>query len=331
MDRLHAALVRRDDPAAWVTEADAVDASYRYPYVALRGPVFGLAAQDPRTGSHWSLVRPVTNGTPQQARDELNSLLWFRAKDDTDDRAVRRALLAAVDVLDREPVNEVDVLGVRYRVVRGDEFARSDKDGNLEPPRPTDVEPVDLTWDKDDKSPSPDIDFALDVDREDGVMAGAMKLGLRDFTYAGPRFPTDVRKDSEQAVTACPDIVLLPVGFGVAERNGKGWLPRGSLMSTPHGARQLLYGQLTETWPLVRDFDADQKAVYAQAAEEFRAAGRANEVRVSGSLFRISRIERFVRVGPDGPEQPRASDQDGYGPMKIHPTMDEDGTLHYDD
>jgi hypothetical protein len=313
-----------------VTEADAVDASYRYPYVALRGPVFGLATQDPRRGPHWRLVRPATNGTPQQARDELNSLLWFRAKDDTDDRGVRRALLAAVAVLDREPVNEVEVLGVRYRVVRGDEFARTDKDGNLEPPRPTDVEPVEPVWDKDDRSPSPDVDFVLDPDREDGLMAGAMKLGLRDFTYAGTRCPPDMRKDSEQAVTACPDIVLLPVGFGIAERNGQGWLPRGCLASTPHAARQVLYAQLTETWPLIYEYGAEKRAVYARAAEEFRAAGRANEVRVADRLFRISRIERFVRCGPAGPERPRPSDQDGYGPMKIHPTMDEDGTLHYD-
>lgn len=331
MNRLHAALVRRDDPAAWVTEADAVDASYRYPYVALRGPVFGLAAQDPRKGPRWHLVRPATNGTPQQARDELNSVLWFRAKDDTDDPVVRRALLAAVAVLDREPVNEVEVLGVRYRVVRGDEFARGDKAGSLEPPRPTDVEPLELTWDGDDESPSPDIGFVLDPDRADGLMAGAMKLGLRDFTYTGARFPSDVREDSERAVSTCPDIVLLPVGFGVAERDGQSWLPRGSLMPTPHGARQILYRQLTETWPLIHDLSTEHKAEYARAAEKFRAVGRANEVRVSESLFRICRIERFVRCGPHGPELPRPSDQDGYGPMKIHPAMDEDGTLHYDD
>jgi hypothetical protein len=52
---------------------------------------------------------------------------------------------------------------------------------------------------------------------------------------------------------------------------------------------------------------------------------------VGDRLFRICRIERMVRCGPDGPEPPRPSDQDEYGPTKMHPTMDEDGTLHYDD
>ena len=46
IDALHAELVRRDDPAAWVREADAVEASLRRPRLALRGPVFGKAAEE---------------------------------------------------------------------------------------------------------------------------------------------------------------------------------------------------------------------------------------------------------------------------------------------
>lgn len=138
IDALQEKLVRRDDPAAWVREADAMDASRRYPALSLRGPVFGVAAQDPAVGPEWRLLKPVTDGMPQMARDGLHSHLWFTAKDDTDEPAVRRELLAAVAVMEREPVNEVKACGVRYRVVRGDEFARCDDDG-LEPPRP-------LTW-----------------------------------------------------------------------------------------------------------------------------------------------------------------------------------------
>jgi uncharacterized protein DUF5954 len=52
---------------------------------------------------------------------------------------------------------------------------------------------------------------------------------------------------------------------------------------------------------------------------------------VADTLYRIMRIERLVRIGPDGPEPPRPSDQDAYGPMKLHPTMDENGTVHHDD
>lgn len=329
LDALHAELVRRDDPVAWVTEADAVNASRRYPYMALRGPVFGIAVQEPTVGPDWRLLLPVVNGMPQQARDELHSHLWFKAKDDTDDPAVRRELLAAVAVLEREPVNEVEALGVRYRVVRGDEFARSGEDG-LEPPRPTDREPVDRTWGVLSRRPSPDTGFVLDPDQDGGLIAGALKLGLRDFAYADSRFPAEVRADSKGAAAAYPDIVLLPVGFGVAERNEKGWRPRGAMMATPHEARDLLYGAMTDTWPVLYKLDEREKAEYIKAAEEFKAAGHANEARVGDRLYRICRIERLVRCGPDGPEPPRRTDVDEYGPSKMHPTMSEDGSLHYD-
>lgn len=329
LDQLHADLVRRDDPREWVTEADAVDASYRYPHIALRGAVCGLASQDPTVGKDWRLVSTVGSNTPQEVRDELNSLLWFKAKDDTDDRAVRRELLAAVTLLEHKPVDELEACGVRYRVVRGDEFARSGEDG-LEPPRPTDAEPVDISWDLPGETPSPDTGFALDPGRADGLMASAMKLALRGYAYSGPRFPREVREDSARAVVACPDVVLLPVGFGVAERSGQVWQPRGALLATPHDARRMLYTGMTESWPLLYRFGDAERARYARAAAQFRAAGRANEVHVDDRVFRVCRVERLIRTGPDGPEPPRPSDLDSYGPTKMHPTMDEDGTLHYD-
>ncbi|MEU3963082.1 DUF5954 family protein [Streptomyces buecherae] len=329
LDALHAALVRRDDPVAWVTEADAVTASRRYPNPALRGPVFGVAAQDPAGDARWRVLLPVVDGMPQQARDALNSHLWFRAKDDTDDPAVRRELLAAVAVLEREPVNEIEVLGVRYRVVRGDEFARSGEDG-LEPPRPTDREPADRTWSVPSKEPSPDVGFAIDPDQDDGLIAGATKLGMRDFAYTDSRYPAAVRADSKRAASAYPDIALLPVGFRVAERNASGWEPHGAMMATPHEARDLLHGAMIEFWPVLYEFDEREKAAYVEAAERFKAAGNANDVCVGDRHYRICRIERLIRCGPDGPEPPRRTDVDGYGPMKLHPTMDEDGNMHHD-
>ncbi|MPY64320.1 DUF5954 family protein [Streptomyces spongiae] len=324
---LHRDLIDRDDPAAWVREADAVEASLRYPHIALRGPVFGVAVQDPGQGPEWRVLKPVVDGMPQVARDGLQSHLFFAAKDDTDDRAVRRELLAAVAVLEREPVNEVEACGVRYRVVRGDEFGRAGHDG-MEAPRPTDSEPAECSWDRKTRdTPSPDVGFVLDPDRADGPSAGALRLGLRDFTYPGSRYPDDVRADSERAVGTHPELVLLPTGFGVVERGEHGWQPRGSLMATPHDARRMLYNGMAEIWAMLYEYDDAKKARYAEAAEEFRALGRADEFQVDDRLFRICRVERMLRTGTDGPEPPRPSDVDEYGPMKLHPAMDEDGTL----
>lgn len=330
IDALHEELIRRDDPAAWVREADAMEASRRYPYLSLRGPVFGVAVQEPAVGPQWRLLKPVTDGMPQMTRDGLNSYLWFRAKDGTDDPAVRRELLAAVAVLEHEPVNEVEACGIRYRVVRGDEFARSGDDG-LEPPRPTDREPAERSWDRKVREvPFPDVDFVLDPGHVDGPAAGALKLGLRDFAYTGSRFPSDVRGDSERAVVSHPELVLLPTGFGVAERGEHGWQPCGTLMATPHDARRLLYDGMAEVWAMLYQYDDTKKARYAKAAEEFRALGRADEFRVDDRLFRICRVGRLLRMGPDGPETPRPSDLDEYGPMRIHPRMDEDGTITHE-
>ncbi|KPI17623.1 hypothetical protein OK074_1644 [Actinobacteria bacterium OK074] len=329
IDRAHAALVRRDDPTSWVTEADAMDAFDRFPRLAVRGPAFGIAQQDPRTDAHWRLLLPVTDSTPQMARDGLNSHLWFKAKDDTDEPAVRRALLDAVAVLEREPVNELEVLGVRYRVVRGDEFTRIDDDGP-EPPRPTDREPVAPSWENGHRDPLADPGYVLTPGQHDTSPAtAALRLGLRGFTYTGERFPADVRADSERALVTHLDITLLPTAFCTVERGRRGWKPHGTLQPTPHDSRRLLYDAMTETWPLIYRFDDEKRAVYRRAAEEFRSAGRANEVRVDDTLFRICRVERLMRSGPDGPEPPRPSDHDDQGPMKMHPTMDEHGTLHY--
>ncbi|MGH4031321.1 DUF5954 family protein [Actinomycetota bacterium Odt1-20B] len=335
--RLHADLVDRDDPVELAAESDAVDASVRYPHLALRGPVFGIAVQDPADGPEWRVLSPVVDGMPQQARDALNSHLWFKAKDEADGPAMRRDLLAAVKVLENEPVDELEVLGLRYRVVRGDEIARIGEDG-LEPPRPTDRDATDRTWREHRRTAASAgadgmIDIGFEVSsgtRTGSPMTGALLAALRDFAYRGARFPDEVTADSERAVVTHPDIALLPVGYGVAELSAEeGWQPRTGPKSTPHEARRTLYGAMTESWPMVHQFDAEERARYARAAEEFRAAGDANEVRVGELLFRICRIQRLVRIGPDGPETPRPSDEDTYGPMKMHPTMDDDGTVHF--
>ncbi|WP_128984609.1 DUF5954 family protein [Streptomyces roseicoloratus] len=327
---VQAGLVRSGDPVAWVTEADAVESAMRYPGLAVRGATFGVVARDVGDDGPWRIVEPVRCGMPQEARDCLQSRLFFRAKDDTDDPAVRRELIAAVKVLERKPVDRLDVLGVRYRVVRADEFTRIGDDG-LEPPRPTDPEPVFRVWEGDIPHRSPDDGALLAPDRSRGPMSEALRFGMRSFSYTGARYPAAVRRDSERAVVSHPDVALLPVAFGVVEREGSGWLPHGSLLATPHEARQALYDMMVDFWPHMYKWDDAQREPYRRAGELFRAAGRADKARVAGREFRICRVERMVRFDPDGPEGPRPSDVDEYGPQRLHPRMDEDGTLHHEE
>ncbi|WP_221890667.1 DUF5954 family protein [Streptomyces sp. WAC01280] len=329
LDRAHAGLVQREDPVAWVTEADAVEAVVRYPRLAIRGSLFGVAAREP--GGPWRVVVPLQSGMPQETRDSLQSMFFFRAKDDTDDPEVRRGLLAAVRILEEQPVDELEVLGTTYRIVRADEFARAGDD-TLEPPRPTDPEPVLRVWERPRGARrSPDTDVLLDPETVNGPMVEALRIGLREFEYTGKRYPADVRADSRRAVVTHPDIAMLPVTFGIVERNGDGWTPHGSLAPTPHEARRSLYDDLTGLWAMVYEWSDEKREQYRQVGEQYRAAGRADEVRVDEREFRICRVERMVRFGPDGPEGPRPSDVDAYGPTKMHPRMDEDGTLHYDE
>ncbi|WP_264081193.1 DUF5954 family protein [Streptomyces spectabilis] len=62
-----------------------------------------------------------------------------------DDPGARRELLVAVPVLDREPVNELTVLGVCCRVVCREELARSGS-GGVELPRPTETVLGSPSW-----------------------------------------------------------------------------------------------------------------------------------------------------------------------------------------
>lgn len=77
-------------------------------------------------------------------------------------------------------------------------------------------------------------------------------------------------------------------------------------------------------------FDDRKKAEYARAAEEYRAPGRADEARGGPPLPHLPRRTD----APPGPGRPRTTppaDLDDYGPLKLHPTLLEDGTVLHDD
>jgi hypothetical protein len=327
-DHLTIRVERQDDPMGQVVEADAVAALARYPEIVVRGPVFGMAEQRPGDGSAWRLLNTVDSGFPQDGRDSLNSHLWLKAKDEADGPAERRELLAAVARLETERIDELTVLGTRYRVVRADEFARIGDDG-LEPPRPTD--PDCEGWDRSRHPTPPTEGFLVDHAAAVPVTEAAERLALLPLAYTSDRFPQQVLADSAHAVTTHPGVVLLPATFRVLERKAESWSLVSGLHPTPQEARRSLVFYLREYLPMLKKMPETAKAEYARAAEEFMGRHRPNELRVRGRRFQITRVERMMRIGHDGPEGPRPSDVDHQEPTKIRPTMDEHGTITYDE
>ncbi|GAA2262497.1 hypothetical protein GCM10010232_62690 [Streptomyces amakusaensis] len=331
-----------------VVEADASDAAARYSDLALRGPRFGVVAQAPGERSRWQVVVPVTDGAPQMARDELNSLLWFRAKDETEDREERRSLLAAVARLESEPVNEVAAVGTRYRIVRAEEYTVTGPSG-MEPPRPTDPEPLVPSWAMSEREPEVDDGLVLDPDAPVTPTQAAERLAMFDLHYTGDRFPAPVREDSRRALDTHPDVLLLPATFTLVERTESGWRPISGPHATAHAARRSLDFALTWTWPQKqgvlpadataplglsavevdgdRDASTPELAPYVEAARELRGGRLVNRLEFQGTLYEIGRTRRLLRWGPDGPEGPRPSDVDAYEPTRMHPPLSEDGVI----
>ncbi|MGK5529128.1 DUF5954 family protein [Streptomyces sp. URMC 129] len=319
-------VTHRDDPVSEVTEQDTMRAAERYPNVVIRGPVFGFAEQRPEDGESWRLLSDVEDGFAQHSRDGLNSHLWFKAKDETvAGDPLRDQLLAAVARLEAEPVNEVTVGDTRYRIVRGDEFARVGPEG-IEGPRPTD--PDDPSRDLGDRARrgarSRTRGFVIDHASPTGIMESIQRMELISLHYEAPRIPRAIREDSRRALVSHPGVVLLPAAFTFAERKTTSWEPMAGLQPSPQEARATLYNYLAEFLPkLEQGVSAADAATYARAAEDYRAGPPRDELRVLGRRFRVIRVERLMRIGPDGPEPPRPSDQDPYGPMQLHPPLAE--------
>ncbi|MFI6048965.1 DUF5954 family protein [Streptomyces violascens] len=336
------------EPVEAAVEADAMDAVARMGNLVVRGPLFGVVAQDVGAGPAWRVVVAVTLGCPQQARDSLNSRLWFRAKDDADGPAERSALLAAVTRLETERVDELAVAGTRFRIVRAEEYAAVGGRDGMEGPRPTDPEPLVPDWSR--ASRGPEVDDGLVLDPEAPVIPTqvAEQLALRDLCYTGDRFPKDVRADSRRALDLHPDILLLPPSFTVVEQSTNSWAPVSGPHATAHSARRSLDFALTWTWPRMRGLipidaavemdartetegdgaarQAGDLAEYAKAATALRA-GRVNRLKFQGTVYQIARTRRLLRWGPDGPEGPRPSDANSQDPVRLHPLLDEEGRI----
>ncbi|MEV7139609.1 DUF5954 family protein [Streptomyces tauricus] len=158
-------------------------------------------------------------------------------------------------------------------------------------------------------------------------MAEDNRQALRGFTYESEHVQPAMRAESRQAVLDHPELVLLPVGFGVVKRTGLGWTPASQLQPTPHDARRVLHDGLSGAWADLYDLGTATREAYARAAGRLEAAPHVNEMTAQGDTYRICRVERMLRTGPDGPEPPRRSDPETIEPMRIRPLLDEDGVI----
>ncbi|MFF8566292.1 DUF5954 family protein [Streptomyces albidoflavus] len=340
-----------EDPVEAVTEADACDAPLDVDTALIRGPLFGVAAQELDGGdSRWRVVSAVKEGCPQQARDALMDLLWLRAYEQSTPREERRALLPWIARMERERVDELTVLGTRFRVVRADEYAAVGPDG-IEKPRPTDPEPVVQDGEESLSEGRIDANVVLDPDAPLTPSQATERLLMTGLVQTAATFPDDFREDARRAIVTHPDVVILPVTFRLVQRKGFNWQLGGSLHAAPYWARKSLVFSLSWFDPREKGYIAwdfgnrqdDARSCMAAATPEVAAvleayadaadrvhAERLDEIEVHGTLHRIARARRLVRMGPDGPEGPRPSDVNVQDPCQIRPRLDEDGVIHHD-
>jgi hypothetical protein len=300
-------------PVAALADTEAWQARGAYPQVHFAGgPAFGVAHE--REDGGWELHPYFGAPAPQDARDGLRPYFARRGAEAeaAGDRRAARKWLAAAGRMDREAVDEIAVLGTRYRVVRADKFVRT---GPLGPemPRPTDPDPGEVGWAC--RVPDPAAGFVIDPVIATGLSEGILKLELLAAVRPRGTVPDEVREDSLRAARSHPGGVLLPAAFVAAELSRGHWRPLSiETEPTPQGARDWLVGHLRITVPWELNLGPAERAVYAEGADRLDDE-RADELTVAGRRFRIVRVERLIRIGPDGPEGPRPSDPDPQLPV----------------
>ncbi|MDG4793495.1 DUF5954 family protein [Micromonospora sp. WMMD1082] len=309
-DHLLINIERRDDPVSAVSEDDARRRSVAYPRLMWGAPIFGCAGE---VDGRWRIVG-LDAEEPQHARDSLAShlrRLLSETPDTAEHAAVRAAYKTAYEVLDWEPVNELAVGGRRYRIIRAQPFIRMGPDGP-EPPRPTDADPYPPG--EAQRTTSPVNGFVIDPAAGTGLTDGLVRMEMVTASYQAESVPEDVRADSRRAVATHPNVVLLPVGFTVGGYVDGRWRPRSlATYPTPQAARDAESFTIAD---IPRDENTsmeDLMEAYARARAAHRPP-RTDDFEVGGVRCRVTRVETFIRFGPDGPEGPRPSDRDSFPP-----------------
>jgi hypothetical protein len=309
-----------DGPEAELADAEAWYARDRYPKLHSAGTPMYTVAREREEGG-WQ-VMSCLELAPQGARETMGSLARMGAREagEAGDTETRQRYLAIAELLEWEKIDEVELDG-RYRVVRVERFIRSGPEGP-EPPRSSDFDTPDDPDDPETRrrrvSPDPAEDFVLDPTRPTGMSEGILKTDLIQLIPGRARFSTAAYEEAVAAGHTHPGVVLLPVAFTVAERQGADhWVPTGIVdCPTPFRTRDVLSMNLRVSDPVYLGLTEEQRVVYAAAADELDASG-SNELTVEDRFLRVIRVERMVRFGPDGPEGPRPSDPDPEDPVMV--------------
>jgi hypothetical protein len=302
----HINVVARLDPVAAVRDRELGERMRRYSKIfAFGSPDFGHAVQH---ATEWR-IGALGCDDPSSARYSLAMDLRTAAPDEPDP-ATAAAMRAAADRLDPEEgeqlaKDEWEIGDRRYRIVRVEKFIQFG-DRVLEPPRSTDA---DLVGDGLLRG------HPLDPAAPCGQWEAQLRLNLVGFMPAAGSAPGTVRTEARHAIQAHPGVVLLPPTFVAVELDGESWGPMAG-GDTPEDARAGLARHFTGLLPRLREFSGDPPSAAELAEWEAMGAGiraaAGHSFDVRGREFRIVRVSRMLRLGRDGPEAPRPSDQEAY-------------------
>lgn len=302
-------------------EAAARHALDAYPTLVTAGVAFTCVEEVDR---RWRVLS-AANDTPQQARDELAHHFLVIAAE-SDGAAAGAEFRRAAGVLARERHDELVVAARRFRIGRIERSARMGPDGP-EPPRSTDPDSPAGEPSTSRRS----IGF-IDENALTGTAAAVTRHALHNRI---PELGTArMRDDASRALDTHPRLVLLPAEFAVAEEAEGRWQPlNGASEVTPQAARDSLitYFRVIIPGPDSADEtfarfagELGHESPGPAVVEEYAGAAdllerdRLNDLRVAARHFRVIRVEQIVRLGRDGPEPPRPSDPDPYGPPAAH-------------
>jgi hypothetical protein len=302
----HINVVAELEPVAAARDEDLGERMRTYRKLFPAGSEFGHAVQ---TGRQWR-IGSLGAFDPAGARYSLAAELRRGAAEE--DTRFRRAMLNVADRLDPEegeqlPKDEWEIGDRRYRVIRVEKFTLIGK-RVMEPPRLTDADPVgDARY---------LVGHLLDPMAPAGRWEAQLRLNLVAHLPIRGTVPDIVMTEARHAVRTHPGVVLLPPTFIVVEIKGESWDPLTSAEG-PDEARTNLAEHFSMLLPRLREFQQNP-ASPEEIAEWEKAAARIEtmsgpEFHVLERRFRIVRVSRALRLGRDGPEAPRPSDQERYG------------------